>query len=118
MKPVHKKIIGVVVGLLLIVGALALLNGWFSGSEDTHPPCNQLPTVSKVDEAIASHQKLTKEIKSIGDDITVEVGRPCSKDQNRGLVMVKYGTKTERKAIDDLLSRRNGFGVPVYLVKN
>ncbi|MEZ0118962.1 UNVERIFIED_ORG: hypothetical protein ABRZ91_002919 [Heyndrickxia coagulans] len=37
MKPVHKKIIGVVVGLLLIVGALALLNGWFSGSEDTHP---------------------------------------------------------------------------------
>ncbi|KYC65191.1 hypothetical protein B4100_2257 [Heyndrickxia coagulans] len=46
------------------------------------------------------------------------MGRPCSKDQNRGLVMVKYGTKTERKAIDDLLSRRNGFGVPVYLVKN
>ncbi|MBU5268237.1 hypothetical protein [Virgibacillus proomii] len=117
MKSSTKIIIGIVVGLLLVVGAVALLNGWIPVSKDTHPPCDQLPTVAEVTEALASHQGLAEEIKALDDNITVEVGKPCPDDQNRGLVMVSYGSKSERDAIADLLSRRDGFGVPVHLVK-
>ena len=117
MKSSTKIIIGIVVGLLLVVGAVALLNGWIPVSRDTHPPCDQLPTVAEVTEALASRQGLAEEIKALDDNITVEVGKPCPDDQNRGLVMVSYGSKSERDAIADLLSRRDGFGVPVHLVK-
>jgi len=116
MKSGTKIIIGVV-GLLLVVGAVALLNGWIPVSRDTHPPCDQLPTVAEVNAALTSHQDLAEEIKALSNDITVEVGKPCSDDQDRGLVMVSYGSKSERDAIADLLSRRDGFGVPVHLVK-
>lgn len=117
MKSTTKIIIVVAVCLLLVVGAFALLNGWFSVSRDTHPPCEQLPTVAEANKALASHQDLVKEIESVSDDIAVEVGKPCADDLDRGLIIVRYSSKSERDAISDLLSRRNGFGAPVHLVK-
>lgn len=117
MKLSPKLIISVVVGLLSVVGALAFLIGWFSGSKDEHPPCDQLPSVAEATEALASNQDLAKEIKALGDGIEVEVGKPCPDDRNRGLVMVSYDSKSERDAIADLLGRRDGFGAPVHLVK-
>lgn len=66
---------------------------------------------------LSRHQDLVEEIKALGDDITVEVGKPCPDDENRGLVIVSYGSRSEHDAISDLLSRRDGFGVPVHLVK-
>ncbi|MCY8550057.1 hypothetical protein [Bacillus haynesii] len=117
MKSATKIIIGVVVGLLLVVGTVAFLNGWITVSRDTHPPCDQLPNVTEANAALARHQDLVEEIKALGDDITVEVGKPCPDDQNRGLVKVSYGSRSEHDAISDLLSRRDGFGVPVHLVK-
>lgn len=117
MKSVSKIIIGVVVCLLLVLGAFILLNGWISVSKDEHPSCDQLPTVVEATEALSSHQDLVGEIKALGDDIAIEVGKPCPDDQDRGLVLVSYGSKSERDAIADLLSRRDGFGVPVHLVK-
>ncbi|MFD1394788.1 hypothetical protein ACFQ49_05315 [Kroppenstedtia eburnea] len=118
MKSTSKIIISVVVGLLLVGGAVAFLNGWIPVSrEDTHPPCDQLPTVAEATAALAGHQGLAEEIKALGDGIAVEVGKPCPDDQDRGLVKVGYGSRSERDAITDLLSRRDGFGVPVHLVK-
>ncbi|MDA7028536.1 hypothetical protein PJ311_18520 [Bacillus sp. CLL-7-23] len=117
MKSSSKIMIGVVVGLLLVVGAAALLNGWIPLSRDTHPSCDKLPTVAEANAALTRHQDLAEEIKSLGDSIDIEVGKPCPDDQNRGLIMVRYGSKSERNTISDLLSRRNGFGVPVHLVK-
>ncbi|WP_163117124.1 hypothetical protein [Bacillus subtilis] len=117
MKSTTKIIIGVVVGLLLVVGVVAFLNGWITGSRDTHPPCDQLPNVTEANEALAKNQDLVEEIKALGDGITVKVGKPCSDDQNRGLVLVSYDSKSEHDAISDLLSQRDGFGVPVHLVK-
>lgn len=111
------KAILVVVTLLLIFGAFALLNGWFSGSKSAHPPCDQLPSLERVTKELANHQDLAEKIKALGDDITVEVGQPCSDDQDRGLIMISYGSKSERNAIDNLLSRSEGFGAPAYLVK-
>ncbi|MCY8088454.1 hypothetical protein MOB87_12440 [Bacillus sonorensis] len=117
MKSASKIIIGVVVGLLLVVGAVAFLNGWVTVSRDTHPPCDQLPNVAEATAALARHRDLAEEIKALGDGITVEVGKPCPDDQNRGLVMVSYGSRSEHDASSDLLSRRDGFGVPVHLAK-
>lgn len=117
MKSIYKIIIGVVACLILAVGAVAFLKGWIPISRDTHPPCDQLPTVAEASAALAGHQDLAEEIKALGDGIEVEVGKPCPDDQDRGLIMVTYGSKAERDAIADLLSRSEGFGVPVYLVK-
>jgi hypothetical protein len=117
MKSAYKIIIGVVAGLLLVVGAVAFLNGWFPVSRDTHPPYDQLPTVAEATAALARHQGLAEEIKALGDGIAVEVSKPFPDHQDRGLIMVSYGSRSERNAIADLLSRREGFGVPVHLVK-
>lgn len=114
-KKIKKIIISVVVGLL-IVGA-ALLNGFFSSSKDTHPPYDRLPSVAEATEALARHQSLAEEIKALGDGIAVEVGTPFPDHQDRGLIIVSYRSKSERNAIVDLLSQREGFGVPVHLVK-
>lgn len=117
MKLTSKIIIGVVVVLLLVAG-VAFLNGWIPVStRDTHPPCDKLPTVAEATAALASHQGLAEEIKALGDGIAVEVGKPCPNDQDRGLITVSYRSTSERDAISDLLSNRDGFGVPVQLVK-
>lgn len=117
MKLVDKKSIVVVVGLLFGVGILAVLNGWFTISKDTHPPCDRLPSVVEATEALANHQDLAQEIRALGDNIEVNVGKPCDDDRNRGLVIVSYISKSEHKAVSDFLTRSEGFGVPVYLVK-
>ena len=116
MKLSNKKImIGVVVGLLVV--GFALLNGLFSSSRDTHPPYDQLPTVAEAMEALAGHQELAEEIKALGDGIAVKVGQPFPEHSDRGLIRVSYRLRSERNAIMDLLGQREGFGVPVHLVK-
>lgn len=117
MKSVVKILIGIIGGLILIVGAMTFLNGWNLMPRDTHPPCEKLPTVEKARVALANHQDLIEEIKGQGVGILVEVGRPCPKDQSRGLVMVSYTSRSERDAVANLLRDREGFGVPVHLVK-
>lgn len=118
MKSTSKIIISVIVGLLLLGGAFALINGWITASpKDTHPPCDQLPTIAEATTALDNHESFAKEIEKLGDGIKVEVGKPCPDDQERGLVLVRYDSKSERDAINNLLSRSEGFGVPVHLVK-
>jgi len=117
MKSIYKRVIVVIVGILLILVVFALLNGWFSVSKDTHPPCDQLPDIEETTEALANHQDFAEEITALGDHIEVKVGKPCGDDRNRGLVKVIYSSKSERDAVSDLLKHSEGFGVPVYLVK-
>jgi len=116
MKKVFKSMI-IVIGILIVVSAFAYTNGWFSVTKDTHPPCGQLPNVNKVTKELADHQELAEEVKTMGENIAVEVGKPCSNDQSQALIQVRYDKKSERDAISNLLSRRDGFGVPVHLVK-
>lgn len=118
MKSTYKIIISVIVGLLLLGGGFAYINGLIKASPKyTHPPCDQLPSVSKATVALENHENIVKEIEKLGDGIKVEVGKPCRDDQDRGLVEVSYNSKSERDAINNLLTRSKGFGVPVYLVK-
>ncbi|MGN1400421.1 MAG: hypothetical protein ACI4XL_02865 [Bacillus sp. (in: firmicutes)] len=118
MRLTTKKIIAIAVALLLVGGSVAYLNGWITlSSKDTHPPCEQLPTVAEAALALENNQDLAEEIKALGDGIAVEVGEVCPDNQDRGLIKVSYATKSEHNSIADLLSRREGFGVPVHLEK-
>lgn len=113
-----KKISIILIVMIIIAGVFAYTNGLFPiGSKDTHPPCNQLPSVKEATDALATHQELAEKIEAVHTDITVEVGKPCSGDETRGLVLVTYAKGKQRDAIHNILKVSEGFGVPVHLVK-
>lgn len=114
-KKTKKIIIGIVAGLLVV--GVVFLNGLFQSPRDIYPPYDKLPTVAEATAALAEHQDLAEEIKALGNGIVVEVGTPYPDHPDRGLIMVSYSTRNERNAIVDLLSQRDGFGVPVHLMK-
>ncbi|MEV0609603.1 hypothetical protein AB0I61_24865 [Polymorphospora rubra] len=99
-------------------GAAATLGGVFPMSRDTHPPCEELPTAAVAATALTENRTLADDIEALGDGISVAVGSPCPKGQDRALIQVTYGSKSERDAIGSLLARRDGFGVPVHLVED
>ncbi|TDC83350.1 hypothetical protein E1193_08925 [Micromonospora sp. KC606] len=98
-------------------GAAAVLGGVIPMSRNTHPPCGELPTTAEATAALTRNQAFATDIEALGKGISVNVGSPCPKGQDRALIQVTYGSKPEREAIDSLLARRDGFGVPMYLVE-
>ncbi|MEV8515390.1 hypothetical protein [Dactylosporangium sp. NPDC051484] len=117
MRLISKIVIGAVAVAVIGTGAAAALGGVFPMSSDTHPPCEQLPTAAEANAALARNQALAQDIEALGGGISVGVGSPCPKGQDRALIQVTYESKSERDAIGGLLTRRDGFGVPVYLVE-
>lgn len=111
------KITSICIIFLLVTGAFAILNGVFPGTKETHPPCNQLPTVTEVDQAMENNQKFVEKIEALGDGVQVHLDKPCDKDTNRGLIKVSYSSNSEHKAISNLLNLNEGLGVPVYPMK-
>ncbi|MBB5960703.1 hypothetical protein FHS29_007331 [Saccharothrix tamanrassetensis] len=116
MNLASKIAIGVVAAALLGAG-LMWFGGALSSGGDTHPPCEQLPTAAEATSGLSSNQALVDEIKALGKSTSVNVGKPCPAGQDRALIEVTYRSDSERDAISNLLGSRNGFGVPVYLVK-
>ena len=119
MKLSNKKSFIVIVGVIVVVllVGIVFLNGFFSSPKDTYPPYDQLPSVEEATEALAKNQALAKEIEALGDGIVLEVSKPFPEHQDRGLIVVRYATRSQRNAIADLLGQREGFGVPVHLKK-
>lgn len=115
MKLKSKVVIGVAVAVLVAGVGAVVLYGVIPTSEDAHPPCDQLPTVAEATSGLAGNRGLADAIEGVGDGVAVEVGKPCSDGEDRGLIKVTYGSNSERDAIRDLLMRGDGFGVPVYL---
>ncbi|MFI1194794.1 hypothetical protein ACH4T9_16260 [Micromonospora sp. NPDC020750] len=109
----------IAIGAVAVValGAAVALGGVFPTSTDTHPPCEELPTTAEASAALTRSGSLATDIAALGKGISVEVGSPCPKGQDRALIQVTYGSKSEREAISSLLARRDGFGVPVHLVE-
>lgn len=117
MKITVKKVISILI-LLLVGITFVVLNGWLPiKSQNTHPSCDQLPSVGEVANALEKNEDFIKEIESLSENIQVEVGQPCSNDQDRALVQITYVTKSEEKSIRHLITIREGFGVPIHLVK-
>ncbi|MEV6927832.1 hypothetical protein AB0M46_25485 [Dactylosporangium sp. NPDC051485] len=117
MRLTSKIAIGAVVVAVIGTGAAAVLGGGFPMPGDTHPPCAQLPTAAEANAALARNQALAHDIEALGAGISVGVGSPCPKGQDRALIQVTYESKSERDAIGGLLTRRDGFGVAVHLVE-
>ncbi|WP_079513952.1 hypothetical protein [Rossellomorea marisflavi] len=108
---------GVIVVLLVLAGSFAMVNGFFSSEEDTHPPCGKLPKQSEVNDAIETHPDMVNDIEALGEDVIVNVGTPCENFEDQALIEVLYDSKADREAISNYLGRSEGFGVPVHLVK-
>ncbi len=115
MKLKSKVVIGVAVAAIVVGMGAVVLYGVIPTSNDAHPPCDQLPTVAEATSGLAANRGLAEEIEGVGDGVTVEVGKPCSDGEDRGLVKVTYESSSERDAIRDVLMRGDGFGVPVQL---
>ena len=118
MKLNSKKTIGLILMFLLLGVAVLLLSGVLPlTSKNTHPPCEKLPSVEEAIQALENNKDFTREIESLGSSILVEVEQPCTDDQKRALIQVTYQSKSEEKAIRHLITKSEGFGVPIHLVK-
>ncbi len=117
----RRTLVGAVLAVALVglVAALVLSGaGWLNPSRSsTHPPCEQLPSANAVDAALRDHADLSRAITDVSPDVHVSVGRPCAGLDDAALVQVSFRTSEQRHAIEDVLSRTEGFGVPVHLVK-
>jgi hypothetical protein len=108
-----------VIGILVVGGAL-LMSGVIplsQGEDSARPPCDQLPSVQAVNDAVASHQELIARIEKVGQGVKVGVGKPCGGQTDRAIVHIEYAAAAERKDVDAIL-QNDSFGVPVELVKN
>lgn len=117
MKPAATTL-GVIAALVIAGAAFAFFTGVFGTGRATvtHPPCDTLPTRAEAFAALARHPDLVAEITALGEDITVDVHNPCPDDADRGLIRVTYSSPAEYDAITELIARRDGFGVPLYVV--
>jgi hypothetical protein len=112
-----KIAIGAATAVLIGAGVAVAFGGVLPRSSDAHPPCEDLPTAAEAAAALAENQALANDIEALGQDISVRVGSPCPHEQDHALIIVTYGSEAEREAIGRLLERREGFGVPVHLVR-
>lgn len=120
MKPTTRHALIIVLGLItvgVVVAVVLLGSGGFFGNTSTHPPCDQLPTSAQVEKALQDHPDLAGQLRALDPEVQVGVGRPCTIPADAALVQVSYRTGDQERAIQELLSRANGFGVPVHLVR-
>jgi len=112
---------GTIVALVVaIVGGLAagaiVLGGIFPlGGGNTHPPCDQLPTKAHARHALEGNPGLVTRLSEAGSGVAVGVDSPGCDNGNQALIDVTYSTDEERDRIDAVLTRSDGFGVPVYV---
>lgn len=103
---------------LIGVGVMIVFQwGVFTKEKHVHPPCEQLPQVEEVNDAIVKHERAIEKIESLSENIHVHIGRPCAKDPNRGLLLINYHSSQEREKVDQFIRKYEGFGVPVYVEK-
>lgn len=115
MRRTSRIAVGAAAAAAIAVGAAVVLGVGLPTTRDTHPPCEQLPTIAAATAALARNQPLADDIEALGDGISVRVGTPCPAGQDRALIEVAYRQRSQRDAIASLLARRDGFGVPVHL---
>lgn len=110
-------LVAVLVCLLVVAVSTMFFAGVLGGTRaQAHPPCEQLPSAAEVDAALRSTPDLTALIEQQGDDVRVQIGRPCEGDP-AALVEVSYKDAAHLELIEEVLIREDGFGVPVMVVQ-
>lgn len=99
----------VIVGTMIAVGVSS------SARSPAHPPCEQLPDVAEVQAALLGSPGLTALLEQQGEDVQIQVGRPCEADPV-ALVEVTYTDPMAPEKIEAVLTQADGFGVPVIVV--
>lgn len=103
--------------LLVVVLSARFFAGVLGGTRaQAHPPCEELPGVAEVDAALRSAPDLTALIEQQGDDVRVQIGRPCGGDPV-AVVEVSYKDAADLGKIEEVLTQADGFGVPVTVVQ-
>ncbi|EIT83648.1 hypothetical protein A374_19050 [Fictibacillus macauensis ZFHKF-1] len=108
-----KVTIGLVVGALIVVGIYVYFNYYSASAREARANCNKLPDVSEVKQVMNEHFYVIKQIKKVGKNIKVEVGKPCSNDENRAVVQIMYHTEKEFEVINQLLNEDGNRSVPI-----
>jgi len=111
---------GIIVAVAVIVCGLAagaiVLGGILPlGGGNTHPPCDQLPSAAQARDALEDNPGLVSQLRDAGSGVSVGVDSPGCDNGNQALIDVTYSTGEERDHIDAVLTRSDGFGVPVYV---
>ncbi|MEV7548256.1 hypothetical protein AB0N89_01365 [Amycolatopsis sp. NPDC089917] len=116
---------------MLIVAAVALVcaiaaitfvvtgfpQSLFGGGKYAIPPCEQLPSRAAVTQAIARNAKLTDQLTRAGSGVRIDAGSPCS-GQDKSIVTVHVTSDAEENAVNDILGKSEGFGVPATIEKS
>ncbi|XBH21208.1 hypothetical protein V5R04_13460 [Jonesiaceae bacterium BS-20] len=104
------------IALLLVTGGALVLAGVIpNASVDTHPPCDQLPTMAQVEAAIAANPNIVAQLSNQGPGISVRADSPGCEGKDQFLISVSYKTDDEYAGIREVLEQSNGFGVPVAI---
>lgn len=81
-----------------------------------HPPCDELPTRSEVDDALAQNPELVEAVEAVGSSVSVAAGEPCDDQPDKALVRITYRSADQRAQIDTLL-QDDSFGVPAQVIE-
>lgn len=113
------RIAAVVLGSLVVVGALVVIAlgvvGLPGSTDSARPPCERLPTVSDVRDALTSRAALAERLEAVGSGVEVSLVTPCD-DPDRALVRITVPSADERAGVDAVLGAADGFGAPAEVV--
>lgn len=77
-------------------------------------PCRQLPTLSEVENVMAAHQEVVKQIEQINPGL-VGIDIDSTKCPGKADVVIWYGSHQDRLTIESMIDGATFFGVPYRL---
>lgn len=84
-----------------------------------HPPCAQLPSDAAVERAIHTHHATVRRLVAIGADVSVRADQPCDgAERDRAVLRIGYRYDRSGSAVRDVITRADGFGVPVVIERD
>lgn len=108
---------GLVVALaaaILVAVAPPFVQELLYDSRSSGVPCDELPSIDAVGEALDENSDLVSDIEALGDQIAVVASSTCDAPAGRGEIVIFYPGGDDRERIERLLDGRD-LGVPVSL---
>ena len=78
--------------------------------------CEELPTLSEVEQVVEEHQSLIREIENVNPGfIFVSISSPCP---GKGEIVIEYPSHQDRLRIEELIGEETFFGIPYRGINN